>query len=539
VTDAIGSEAILPRYAKCRVFCGSERTQASGSRVDNERVKRVRIALGKSVWLIASVVAPLVVLGVLRNATSLDISNQSVRFHLIVVSSIAGLAAIVAAFAGAAAVRVRQPGVVLLAIGCLLCGTLMLVHGLVTPGVRHTRYGLWVGRAPLLAVLAFAVCQFVACFCTTTRAARFIGRHAPVVMGAVMAGAFLFAYLIVSDPSRLHGETPIVHELGLGQLVLLACATMLVPTAVRHWRRYRLGGDSLQAVLAIAATLSIASVMSIKFGKLWHLSWWHYHLYLLVAFGAVAVTVFSRYVKSRRISSLLANAFAVDPLEHIASSYPDALRHLVSAVETKDTYTHGHSRRTAHVATALGMKLRLQPEELRILAHGAYLHDVGKIAIPDEILNKPDRLTTEERDIIETHAEIGAQMVQEGADLEPCVAIVRHHHERFDGTGYPSHISGQDIPLLARVTAVADVWDALTSDRAYRPGWEPSDALAHIVAARGTHFDPTVVDALIELAAEWGYPVAGKTGSDAEAITVLQNCHDSRKSLVPEMSGSK
>jgi putative nucleotidyltransferase with HDIG domain len=499
---------------------------------------RVGVALRKSVWLVATVVVPLVVLVSLRHATVLDVSQQSVRFHLIVVSSIAGLAAIVAVFAGAAAVRVRQPGVVLLAIGCLLCGTLMLIHGLVTPGVRHTRYNLWVSRAPLLAVLAFALCQFVACFCTTSRVGRAIGRHAPVVLGAVTAGTFLFAYWIVSDPSRLHGDVPIAHELGLGQLVLLVCAIVLLPTAVRHWRRYRLGGDALQAVLAIAATLSIASVMSIKFGKLWHLSWWHYHLYLFVAFSAVAWTVFTRYVKSRRISSLLANAFAVDPLQHISSSYPDALQQLVSAVETKDAYTHGHSRRTANIATALGVKLRLQPEELRILAQGAYLHDVGKIAVPDEILNKPDRLTAEERDIIETHAEIGAQMVQEGADLGPCVGIVRHHHERFDGTGYPSRIGGQDIPLLARVTAVADVWDALTSDRAYRAGWEPSHALAHIVAARGTHFDPKVVDALLELASDWGYRVATKDGDDAQAVAVLQSCHDSRKSRVPEMSGS-
>jgi HD-GYP domain-containing protein (c-di-GMP phosphodiesterase class II) len=181
--------------------------------------------------------------------------------------------------------------------------------------------------------------------------------------------------------------------------------------------------------------------------------------------------------------------------------------------------------------------MRLQPEELRILAQGAYLHDVGKIAIPDEILNKPGRLTPEERETIETHAEIGAQLVQEDIELKPCVAIARHHHERFDGTGYPRGIAGRSIPLLARVTAVADVWDALTSDRAYRAGWDPSDALAHIVAGRGSHFDPAVVDALIELAADWGYRIAETPGDDTEAVAVLQSCHESRSSRVPEMSG--
>jgi putative nucleotidyltransferase with HDIG domain len=482
---------------------------------------------------------PVVVLVLLRHVPAWDVSHTSVEFHLVVVSSIAGLAALVAVFAGAAAVRVRQPGVVLLAIGCVLCGTLMLIHGLVTPGVHHTRYNLWVGRAPLLALLSFALCQFAASFCTATSMGRAIGRRAPVVLGSVTAGAFVLAYWIVSDPTRLHGSTQIAHEPGLGELALLTTAVLLLPTALRQWRRYRLGGDALQAVLAIAATLGIASVASIKFGQLWHLSWWHYHLYLFIAFGTVAGTVFIRYAKSRRLSALLGNAFAIDPIEHIASNYPDALRELVSAVEIKDAYTHGHSRRTANIATALGVKLRLQPEELRILAQGAYLHDVGKIAIPDEILNKPDRLTAEERETIETHAEIGAQMVQEDADLARCVAIVRHHHERFDGNGYPRRLGGHDIPLLARVTAVADVWDALTSNRAYRSGWEPSDALAHIVAARGTHFDPTVVDALVELAADWGYRVAPSEGDDAEAVAVLQSCHESGASRVPEMSGSK
>jgi putative nucleotidyltransferase with HDIG domain len=274
-----------------------------------------------------------------------------------------------------------------------------------------------------------------------------------------------------------------------------------------------------------------------RFGKLWHLSWWDYHLYLLCAFGAVAATIFVRYAKARRVSELLESAFAVDPMDHIACNYPEALQRLVAAVEHKDAYTHGHSRRTAHIATALGVKLRLPPEQLRVLAQGAYLHDVGKIAIPDEVLNKPGRLTAEERAVIEEHAEIGAQMVQEDDALLPCVEIVRHHHERYDGTGYPTGVWGDDIPMLARVTAVADVWDALTSDRAYRSGWDPSDALAHIVVASGSHFDPNVVDALVELAAEWGYQIGPKDGDHAHVEGVVQDCHESLSSRVPEMAG--
>ena len=492
----------------------------------------------RAAGLVATVALPVALLALLRRVPALDVSHESVHFHLLVVSSIAGCAAIVAVITGAAAMRVRQPGVVLLAAGCMLCGTLMVVHGLVTPGVHGTRYNLWVSRAPLLAVLAFSLCQFFASFGSTTALGRTIGRHATAALGLTLFACFAFGYAIVTGPSRLHGMHPVPHEAGIGDAILVIAVCALIPAASRHWHRFRLGGDALQATLAAAATLSIAAVFSMRFGKLWHLSWWDYHVYLLCAFGAVAATVFVRYVKARRVEASLRAAFADDPMDHIACNYPEALQRLVAAVEHKDAYTHGHSRRTAHIATALGVKLRLPPEQLRILAQGAYLHDVGKIAIPDEILNKPGRLTEAEREVIEEHAEIGAQMVQEDDALLPCVDIVRHHHERYDGSGYPVGVWGDDIPMLARVTAVADVWDALTSDRAYRKGWDPSDALAHIVAASGSHFDPNVVDVLVELAAEWGYRIARNNGDETEIEGAMDDCHESQGSRVPEMAGS-
>jgi putative nucleotidyltransferase with HDIG domain len=273
-----------------------------------------------------------------------------------------------------------------------------------------------------------------------------------------------------------------------------------------------------------------------EFGRVWHLSWWDYHLYLLAGFSAVAFTIFRRYRSARTVDAVLETTFAVDPLEHIACNYPEALRALVNAVEVKDAYTHGHSRRTAEVATALGARLGLVPEELRLLAQGAYLHDVGKIGIPDEILNKPERLTPEEREVIETHAAVGAEMVAQAPSLRGCVDIVRHHHERYDGDGYPDGMHGTGIPRLARIAAVADVWDALTSDRAYRPGWAPEDALAHIVDGSGTHFDPIVVEALVQLARDWGYEVARTEGDVAEALQAVEDCHEGGSTRVPVLS---
>jgi HD-GYP domain-containing protein (c-di-GMP phosphodiesterase class II) len=216
---------------------------------------------------------------------------------------------------------------------------------------------------------------------------------------------------------------------------------------------------------------------------------------------------------------------------HIVSGYPEALRTLVAAVEAKDAYTHGHSVRTARLAVQLGMRLGLDEDQLRAVARGGYLHDVGKIAIPDAVLNKPGRLSPEERVVIETHPRIGYELVSPSVTLAEAVPAVLHHHERWDGSGYPDGLRGSAIPLVARVVAVADVWDALTSDRAYRAGLAPEVALGHLLAGRGSHFQPELVDAFVGLAADWGYTATA--GGDADAgWEAVQTCHEVAASRV-------
>jgi HD-GYP domain-containing protein (c-di-GMP phosphodiesterase class II) len=168
----------------------------------------------------------------------------------------------------------------------------------------------------------------------------------------------------------------------------------------------------------------------------------------------------------------------------------------------------------------------LAPEQLRVIARGAYLHDLGKIGIPDQILNKPGALDEAERRTMETHPTLGHQLASGAPTLREALPIILHHHERFDGGGYPAGLVGREIPLEARVVAIADVWDALTSDRAYRAGWEPERALAHIVAGSGTHFDPPIVDAFVALAAEWGVRLPDEPGRAEEAWIAAQTCHE-------------
>lgn len=183
-------------------------------------------------------------------------------------------------------------------------------------------------------------------------------------------------------------------------------------------------------------------------------------------------------------------------LQRIERSYLETLRALVNAIEAKDTYTAGHSQRTAEVAVAIGRAMKLSDEQLMEIEFGGLLHDIGKIGIPEHILRKPAQLDTEEMDIMRGHPDIGAIMTDGVPFLERISAMIRNHHERVDGSGYPDGLRGDAIPVGARIVAVADTYDALTSDRPYQPGRPSSDALVIIKRLSGTTLDSGAVSAL-------------------------------------------
>jgi len=181
--------------------------------------------------------------------------------------------------------------------------------------------------------------------------------------------------------------------------------------------------------------------------------------------------------------------------QQLARSYTATVRALSNAVEARDAYTSKHAERVAaygfEIARALGIPRPQAPE----LEFGFLLHDIGKLAVPDAILYKPSELTREERAVMAKHPEFGYQILSEIEFLAEAALVVRHHHERWDGTGYPDGLAGEEIPVPARVFAVADVLDALTTDRPYRPASALSEAREMISAQAGAHFDPRVVDA--------------------------------------------
>ena len=168
---------------------------------------------------------------------------------------------------------------------------------------------------------------------------------------------------------------------------------------------------------------------------------------------------------------------------------------LVTALEARDPYTHGHSARVSEYSIAIGKEMNLDAKTLEILEIAGKLHDVGKIGISDLLLLKPGKLTDEEVKTFNAHPSIGASILTPIPSLEEMVPIVELHHEHFDGLGYPKGLKGEDIPLMARICAVADCYDALTSDRPYRKGFPKNKALNIISEVRGTQLCPEAVDA--------------------------------------------
>jgi putative two-component system response regulator len=187
----------------------------------------------------------------------------------------------------------------------------------------------------------------------------------------------------------------------------------------------------------------------------------------------------------------------------IAAREREIVMMLMKAAEHRDNETGNHVARVAGLVTSIGLGLGLPEEEVEQLSLASTMHDVGKISVPDSILLKPGPLTAEERDEMQNHAERGKRILEGSSSslMQLAAEIAATHHERWDGTGYPLGLKAEAIPLGGRIVAIADVFDALTSERPYKKAWSEAEALNHIRANAGTHFDPTCVDAFLRVRA--------------------------------------
>jgi len=202
---------------------------------------------------------------------------------------------------------------------------------------------------------------------------------------------------------------------------------------------------------------------------------------------------------AEQLAMVIANTDMYDDLEVFVIN---VVKSLVYAIETKDEYTRGHSERVNRYAMLMATRLQLDEKQSKSLHWASMLHDIGKIGIPETILNKPGALTDAEYSIITSHSNKGRDILKPLEQLSTSLPGVMHHHERYDGQGYPHGLKGEDIPMLGRIIAVADTFDAITSNRAYRPGKTAKEALEIIEKVAGTQLDPDLVDVFKEVLEE-------------------------------------
>jgi putative nucleotidyltransferase with HDIG domain len=190
----------------------------------------------------------------------------------------------------------------------------------------------------------------------------------------------------------------------------------------------------------------------------------------------------------------------IESSRQLEATLLETIETLNAAVEARDPYTAGHSQRVRRVSLAIGRELRLSAKQLGALATAALFHDIGKIGMPDSILTKPGTLDRAEAAIMREHVTRGAEIVARISSLSESVPAIRHHHERWDGLGYPDRLSGTAVPLDAAVIAIADAWDAMTTDRPYAAALTMDEAMDQIQAGRGKQFNPAVVEAFLSVA---------------------------------------
>lgn len=418
------------------------------------------------------------------------------RGHFYIVSSVALLATAIAIAVGIAGSRLRNIQVTFLSLSFISLAEFFAIHGLSTPNfLLHASH--LPGVSASLSVLLASFWLWLSSVPSDHKAVVYLSRWQNVLVPGWTIVLFIFGIVGILFPSLVDFiplyENPLKGSVGAITLLLNVMAIY------RYYQSYRFSRYPLQIHIIYSACWFIAAEGIMLMGEVWKLSWWLYHFLLLASMISMIIGLIRQNNGSKSVVMALKALFTTDPIERVTSCLSPSVKALILATETRDNYTSGHNLRVTMYALKLAAELHIQPEQLRALAQGTIVHDVGKINVPDAILNKPGSLTSEERSIIEQHPVKGYEMCKTLGFMMDELHIIRSHHERWDGTGYPDQLKGQAIPLLARIVAVADVYDALTSNRSYRRAWSHQEGIQLLIDGKNSHFDEQCVEAWIRV----------------------------------------
>lgn len=412
----------------------------------------------------------------------------------------AGVATVSAIGLTVAGARRRDGHAVLVGGAFSVMAALLCLHGIATPGVLVGWNGVvaFTGGATLPVGGAILALGAIPALRRPTAVKPLLW-----LLAAGIVFVFALGLAAIAEP----GLVPAVPEPGspAAWAVLLAGMTfygLLFWRALWTFRLTCRRADLLVAVgiVWLAAALSAALLLSY-----WDLGWWLGHGFEIVGIAAVGVPVALDLRRgAARSRPLLGDLKGADLVAEEEAFLGSHIRALLVALAAKDGYTEEHTRRVALRAVQVGEELGLAPERLRELAVGGLLHDIGKLNIPDAILKKPGPLTEDEFEIVKGHADAGVALLRELGGFSSTVhRLVRSHHERLDGSGYPRRERDVEIPLDVRILSACDVYDALISQRVYRQAFSHESAIAHLRKRAGTLFDARCVETLEQvLAAE-------------------------------------
>ncbi|MUT66066.1 HD domain-containing protein [Paenibacillus sp. NEAU-GSW1] len=435
--------------------------------------------------------------GLRLTGSSLDANVQSPHGHFYIVSIVSVISLIVAIAIGIAATRLRNLKISFLSLSYVSLAALFTLHGISTPGFLN-HHLMISGTAAQLSLLLAVLWLWLSSISSDRFLIRFLSRWQRwlvPVWTAALAVLFLALWMYPGLTHGLHLKDNPVRWIVTAVIVVFNLWTMF-----RYWQTYMTSRFPLQLAIVYGTGWMIIAQIIIVTGEAWKLSWWLYHLLLLASVAAMAAGIRLQYRSTGSLTTSMLHLFRSNPQDWIHVYMSPAVKELIRTTENRDAYTAGHNYRVAIYALKLSEEMGLSLNQLRAIAQGGLVHDVGKLGISRSILNKPGKLTKEERVIIEEHPVKGYNLCRRLGFMQEELSVVRSHHERWDGSGYPDRLSGSSIPLLARVTAVADVYDALTSSRAYREAMSHEEALAYIRSEKGKHFDPACVDAMLRLA---------------------------------------
>lgn len=370
---------------------------------------------------------------------------------------------------------------------------------------------LFLGVPP--AILIGCVDSFVSSRRTSGRAASWIAAPAMMALTVFIAGnAFYFVLPRLGQVSlnplgvapvpvgRLFaaiGLMAMLHYFLNGFSVATVYALKTRNPILKFWRDGYLWTWS-SFLAAALATGVIYSALS-RFGL----------IYVVLSLPIIAVTFWSYKVYFEKINAKTREA------EEMSRLHLSTVEALATAIDAKDQTSHCHVRRVQIYTEGLGTMLGLSQPELAALSAGALLHDVGKLAVPDHILNKPGALTAPEFEKTKVHTVVGAEILSRVNFPYPVVPIVKHHHERWDGCGYPDGLKGEKIPITARIMSVVDCFDSVREDRPFRPGMSRSEAISLLQKGAGTHFDPQIVEMFVDNLAQFELEIAAR-GLDSD-----------------------